>query len=70
VTDKKKLTKKERIEKIMNDVMNKSKKITKEDMISGKNKKNKNMEEKGDEDNRDDLSDLNEFDKENENEEG
>lgn len=57
VDNKKTLTKKERIEKLIADRLNKSSKINKEDIIS---KRKKSQEEDEDEDN---VSDLDEFEK-------
>ena len=59
IADKKKLTKKERIEKLIADRLNKSGKVVKEDIIS-KRKKSGDEEENEDGDN---LSDLDEFNK-------
>ena len=58
IADKKKLTKKERIEKLIADRLNKSGKVVKEDIIS--KRKNSGDEENEDADN---LSDLDEFNK-------
>lgn len=62
--ESKKLTKKERIEKLIADRLNKAGKITKEDIIS------KQDDEEGDESEEDNVSDLDEFDNKAENEDG
>ena len=59
--DDKKLSKKDRIEKLIGDRLNRTNKVMKEDMISKKKNNNIDDDDEG-EDEEDNLSDLDEFD--------